>query len=170
MSDELTIKSLRSAILKSGAQLPETDEMQFEKTARRFERAVVQLVTDIQKVVDEIPELKVALEDEYEVFTSPAFPNRSLKIHDQRVRITRSSNMLLFDPTGKTLMSALGQIEIEASHPLPMMVDKSLYLIPKRDGSGAMWGFRSVSDMGGPLAPFTPPVLLAMLQAVFAEG
>jgi len=170
MSENITISSLRSAILKAGAQLPETDEMQFEQTARRFERALGQLVADIQKVVDQIPELKVALEDEYEVFTSPAFPNRSLKIHDQRVRITRGSNMLLFDPTGKTLMSALGQIEIEASRPLQMMVDKTLYLIPKRDGGGAHWGFRSVSDMAGPLARFTPEVLLNMLHAVFAEG
>ena len=170
MSENITISSLRSAILKAGAQLPENDEMQFEQTARRFERAVAQLVSDIQKVVDQIPELKVALEDEYEVFTSPAFPNRSLKIHDQRVRITRGSNLLLFDPTGKTLMSALGQIEIEASRPLQMMVDKTLYLIPKREGGGAQWGFRSVSDMAGPLARFTPGVLLNMLHAVFAEG
>jgi hypothetical protein len=76
--------------------------------------------------------------------------------------------MLLFDPTGKTLMSALGQIEVEASHPLPMMIDKTLYLIPKRDGTGALWGYRSVSDMSGPLTPFTQETLLEMLKAVFA--
>jgi hypothetical protein len=170
MTDTTSISSLRSAILKADSQLPETEEMEFEKTARRFERAVAQLVRDITSVLDQIPELKVALEDEYEVFTSPAFPGRSLKIHDQRIRITRGSNMLLFDPTGKTLMSALGQIEVEASHPLPMMVDRTLYLIPKRDGSGAQWGFRSVSDMGGPLQPFTQQTLIEMLKAVFAEA
>jgi hypothetical protein len=168
MPDKTSISSLRSAILKADAMLPQTEEMEFEKTARRFERAVAQLVRDITNVLEQVPELKVALEDEYEVFTSPAFPGRSLKIHDQRVRITRGSNMLLFDPTGKTLMSALGQIEVEASHPLPMMIDKTLYLIPKHDGSGALWGYRSVSDMGGPLTPFTQDTLLQMLQAVFA--
>lgn len=170
MSQELSISSLRSAILKSESQLPETDEMQFEQTARRFERAVAQLVAEIKKVVDQIPELKVTLEDEIEVFSSPAFPGRTLTIHDQRLRITRGSNMLLFDPTGKTLMSALGQIEIVASHPIPFMIDKTLYLIPKRGGSGALWGFRSVSDMSGPLSPFTPQALMQMLKAVFAEG
>ena len=170
MSQEITINSLRSAILKSESELPDTDEMQFEKTARRFERAVAQLVAEIKKVVDQIPELKVALEDEIEVFSSPAFPGRTLKIHDQRLRITRGSNMLLFDPTGKTLMSALGQIEIVASHPIPIMIDKSLYLIPKRDGGGAQWGYRSVSDMSGPLTPFSPQALMLMLKAVFAEG
>ena len=170
MSEEMTISALRSAILKSESQLPETDEMQFEKTARRFERAVAQLVGDIKKVVDQIPELKVTLEDEIEVFSSPAFPGRSLQIHDQRLRITRGSNMLLFDPTGKTLMSALGLIEIEASRPIPFMIDRTLYLIPKRDGSGSQWGYRSVSDMSGPLTPFTPQALLEMLKAVFAEG
>ncbi len=136
MTEEMTISSLRSAILKSETQLPETDEMQFEKTGRRFERAVALLVADIKGVVDQIPELKVALEDEIEVFSSPAFPGRTLTIRDQRLRITRGSNMLLFDPTGKTLMSALGQIEIEASHPIPFMIDRTLYLIQKRDGSG----------------------------------
>ena len=170
MSEELSISSLRTAILKAGAELPETEEMEFEKTARRFERALAHLVDDIKNVVDQIPELKVTLEDEYEVFTTPAFPGRTLKIHDQRLRITRGSDLLLFDPTGKTLMSALGQIEIEASRPLPMMIDKTLYLTQKRDGSGAVWSFRSVSDMSGPLAPFTPQVLLHMLHAVFAGG
>lgn len=170
MDEEVTVSALRSAILKSEAQLPEPDEMQFEKTARRFERAVAQLVADIKKVVDQIPELKVTLEDEVEVFSSPAFPGRSLQIRDQRLRITRGSNMLLFDPTGKTLLSALGQIEIVASHPIPFILDRTLYLIPRQDGGGAHWGYRSASDMGGPLSPFTPQALLMMLKAVFAAG
>jgi hypothetical protein len=168
MPEELDIHSLRTAIMKKQGEFEQPDEMQFEQTARRFERAVKQLVSNIQNVVDQIPELKYVLEDEIEVFTTPAFPGRSMEIHDQRLRVTRGDNMLLFDPTAKALLSALGQIDVEATRPIPFMVDHVLYLIPGTDGKNARWGYRSVNDMGGPLSPFTQDALLQMLHAVFA--
>lgn len=170
MSDHLTIDGLRAALQRSpGDHAASAEEARFEALARRFERAVSQLIGEVREVVVQIPELEVALEDEVESFTSPAFPGRSLDIRDQRLRITRGEDMLLFDPTGKALLSALGQIEIEATRPLPFMVERILFLIPDRGGGPARWGYRSVDNLGGPLAPFTPQVLLRMLHAVFAE-
>ncbi len=169
MTEQLTIHSLRQEILRKQAEFEAPDEMQFEQTARRFERAVKKLVDNIGQVVEQVPELKYVLEDEIEVFTSPAFPGRSMEIHDQRLRIVRGDRMLLFDPTAKALLSALGQIEVEATTPIPFMVDQVLYLIPDSDGKSARWGYRSVDNMAGPLAPFTQNDLLRMLHAVFAS-
>lgn len=169
MTEKLTVHSLRQEILRKQAEFEAPDEMQFEQTARRFERAVRQLVGDIQKLVDQVPELKYVLEDEIEVFTTPAFPGRSMKIHDQRLRIVRGDRMLLFDPTAKALLSALGQIDVEATRPIPFMVDQVLYLIPGHGGKTARWGYRSVDNMAGPLTPFTQNDLLRMLHAVFAS-
>ena len=168
MSEPLTINSLRAAIQKTEREGASADDVRFEALARRFELAVKQLVDEIHGIVSQIPELTTILEDEVETFTSPAFPGKELQIHDQRLRLTHGDDVLLFDPTAKALLSALGQIEIMASRPLPFMVEKVLYLIPARDGSGGRWGYRSVENLGGPLAPFTQQVLLRMLHAVFA--
>jgi hypothetical protein len=169
MTEQLTVHTLRQEILQKQAEFEAPDEMQFEQTGRRFERAVRQLVDNIKKIVEQVPELKYVLEDEIEVFTTPAFPGRSMEIHDQRLRIVRGDRMLLFDPTAKALLSALGQIDVEATTPIPFMVDQVLYLIPGGDGKPARWGYRSVHNMSGPLAPFTQNDLLRMLQAVFAS-
>jgi hypothetical protein len=168
MAEQITIDSLRTAIRKTNGEAATADDARFEAMARRYERAVRQLVADICQVVEQVPELKVTLEDEVETFSSPAFPEKSLEIQDQRVRITHGEDMLLFDPTAKALLSALGQIEVEASRPIPFMIEKLLYLIPERGGQKVRWGFRSVENLGGPLAPFTQQVLLRMLQSVFA--
>jgi hypothetical protein len=168
MTEQLSIHSLRQAILERDRQLPATDEQLFEQAGRRFERAVHRLVQDIRAVVDQIPELKVTLEDEVEVFSTPAYPGRKMTISDQRLRITRGDSVLLFDPTAKAILSALGQIEIEATRPIPFMIDRVLYLITSPDGSGARWGYRAADDAAGPLAPFDQGALLRMLQAVFA--
>ena len=85
MTEQLTIHSLRQEILRKQAEFEAPDEMQFEQTARRFERAVKQLVGNIREIVEQVPELKYVLEDEIEVFTTPAFPGRSMEIHDQRL-------------------------------------------------------------------------------------
>ncbi len=168
MAQEISIESLRAAIRRKDTGREAAGAAAFEAMARRFERAVEHLISQIAAVVGEIPELDVALEDEREVFTSPAFPDRSVEISSRRARITRGEDMLLFDPTAKALLSALGQVEIEATRPIPFLVEKVLYLIPDRSGGPARWGFRSVRDLGGPLAPFTRSALLEMLAAVFA--
>lgn len=169
MAEQLSIEGLRSMLQKRDAGAADPDEVRFEAAARRFERAVHTLVDQISVVVRQIPELEIALEDEVETFTSPAFPGRSLDIRDQRLRITRGDDVLLFDPTAKALLSALGQVEVEATRPLSFMVEKILYLIPDRSGERATWGYRSVENLGGPLAPFNQQALLRILAAVFAE-
>lgn len=169
MTESLNINSLRAAIQKSGTSEGAADDARFEALARRFEGAVRQLVESIHGVVRQIPELEVVREDEVEVFTSPAFPGKEMRIHDQRLRIIMGEDMLLFDPTARALMSALGQIEVEATRPLPFMIEKVLYLIPSRGGQKARWGYRSVENLGGPLAPFTEKVLLRMLHSVFVD-
>jgi hypothetical protein len=170
MGEELSIHALRQSILQSDRRLPSTDEQLFEQAGRRYERAVHRLIQDIQSVLDQIPELKVTLEDEVEVFSSPAFPGRTMSITDQRLRITRGDAVLLFDPTARALLSALGQIEIAATRPIPFMIERVLYLIPGPDGATARWGYRTVDDAGGPLSPFNKPALLRTLHAVFAAG
>ncbi len=166
MIDQLTIDSLRAAIKKTGDQDDAEEGKRFELMARRFEMAVVRLIEQIRKIVDQVPELESEFEDEVETFTAPGFPGRALDIHDQRLRITHGEDFLLFDPTANALLSAMGQVEIAASKSIPFMVEKILYLIP--DGSGARWGYRSVDDLGGPLTPFGQQDLLKLLHAVFA--
>jgi len=169
MTEQLSVHSLRQAIIERDRQLPASDEQLFELAGRRFERAVHRLVEDIRAVVDQIPELKVILEDEVEVFSTPAFPGRTMTISDQRLRIVRGDKMLVFDPTAKALLSALGQIEIQCTRPIPFMIDRVLYLIQDRDGSGARWGYRAADDTAGHLSPFNHDALLRLLQAIFAS-
>lgn len=166
MTETLSIESLRAAITKTDDRDETEQAERFELMARRFEMAVGRLVGQIRKTVEQVPELSVELEDEIETFTAPGFPDRSLDIHDQRLRITHGEDFLLFDPTAKALLSAMGQVEIAASRPIPFMVEKILYLIP--EGAGARWGYRSIDDLGGPLAPFGQQDLLKLLHAVFA--
>jgi len=166
MADGLTIDGLRAAIKNTGDDGEAEQTERFELMARRFEMAVSRLVRQIQKLVEQVPELETTFEDEVEIFTAPGFPDRSLEIHDQRLRITHGEDFLLFDPTAKALLSAMGQVEIAASRPIPFMVEKILYLIP--EGGGAKWGYRSVDNMGGPLVPFGQQDLLKLLHAVFA--
>jgi hypothetical protein len=168
MSDQLTIDSLRAAIKKTEDSREAEEAQRFELMARRFETAVSRLMQQIRQVVDQVPELEVSFEDEVETFTAPGFPDRSLDIHDQRLRITHGEDFLLFDPTAKALLSAMGQVEIAASRPISFMVEKILYLIPEGNGGGARWGYRSIENMGGPLASFGRQDLLKLLHAVFA--
>ncbi len=166
MTETLTIDSLRAAIKNTNTGDDAEQARRFELMARRFEMAVSRLVEQIQKIVAQVPEFEITLEDEVETFTAPGFPDRSLDIHDQRLRITHGEDFLLFDPTAKALLSAMGQVEIAASRPIPFMVEKILYLIP--DENSARWGYRSIDNLGGPLAPFGQQDLLKLLHAVFA--
>lgn len=168
--EQLSVDSLRAALQRSGGGQGDPADVRFEALARRYERAVRTLVHQIHGLVKQIPELDAVLEDEVETFTSPAFPDRQLEIRDQRLRISRGDDLLLFDPTARALMSALGQVDVEASAPIPFMVERILYLIPGNAGTKARWGFRSVENLGGPLAPFTEQVLLRMLRCVFVPG
>lgn len=168
MAEQLSIDSLRAAIRGAEEDEGAEEQARFEAMARRFEAAVRQLIADIHTVVRQVPELKVSLEDEVETFTSPAFPGRSLDIRDQRLRITHGEDVLLFDPTAKALLSAMGQIEVVASRPIPFMIERILYLIHERGASRPRWGYRSVENFGERLLPFNQQVLLRMLHAVFA--
>ena len=109
------------------------------------------------------------LEDEKEIFTSPAFPGLQCEINDQRLKIMLEEDFLVFDPSGKALTSALGQIQIQASKPITFMIEKILYLIhdPRKPG-GAYWGYRSIENLGGNLVPFSKEALLKLLHEVFA--
>ncbi len=170
MGEELSVESLRAALVARDQDQGRDEAQRFEALARRFERAVGQLVEDIRHVLARIPELEVVLEDEEEVFSSPAFPGRTLTIRDRRLRVRRGDDFLLFDPTAKALLSALGQVEIESSRPIPFLIERVLYLSPGRESGRAVWGYRSVEDLGGPLAPFGEQALLRMLHAVFAAS
>ncbi len=167
MAEEYSIESLRMAIKESDQVVEDSDGERFEAQARRYEKAVAKLVADITGIVSQIPELTVTLEDEVEHFTSHGYPDREVEIHDQRVRITRGSDTLFFDPTAKAHLSAMGQVEIEASRPLRFMIEKVLYLLPAKGGKRTRWGFRSIENLGGPPMPFTKQVLLRMLHLVF---
>jgi hypothetical protein len=167
MAEEYSIEALRTALQSGEGHREGEEEQRFLAQARRFESAVAQLVAAIRGVLERVPELEVTLIDEVETFTSPAYPGRATEIRDQRIRITRGEDFLLFDPTAKALLSALGQVEIQASRPIPFLVEKLLYLIPQPGTTRAVWGYRSVEDLGGPLAPFGEQALLRLLHAVF---
>ena len=170
MADEYSIDGLRAALRDQDTHREGEEEQRFLAHARRFESAVAQLVASIRGVLERIPELEVTFIDEVETFTSPAFPGRATEIRDQRLRISRGEDFVLFDPTAKALLSALGQVEIQASRPLSFLVEKILYLTPQAGEARAVWGYRSVEDLGGPLAPFGEQALLRLLHAVFAAS
>jgi hypothetical protein len=54
---------------------------------------------------------------------------RSLDIKDQRARITRGEEFLLFDPTAGALASAMGQVRLSSSRPIPFLMERTLYLV-----------------------------------------
>ena len=162
--------SLREAI-KSHQTEDAADDLsrRFEKKAKKFEQAVAHLNRQVEKVIRQVPELSIELEDEEEVFTSPAYPGMSKTVHDQILKITLEDDYLIFDPTGRSYSTAFGQIKIEASKPIPMLVEKVLYLMENpRKPRSFFWGFRSVEDFGQKIYPFNQQTLLAMLKAVFA--
>ena len=170
MNDEFSIESLRKAITAKKSVVEEnTKEQQFQNLALRYEQALQQLIMQIKKVVDQIPEFAVTLEEEKEIFSSPAFPGLKKEIRDQRLRISLSENFILFDPSGEGLLSAMGQIEIKSSRPIPYMIEKILYLIPDSTQSNKMyWGYRSIENLSGAMIPFTQKALLKLLHTVFA--
>ena len=162
-----SLDDLRDAIRRRGQTDTRTEEKRFEALAREYERAVAQLVAHIKEVVSAVPELALATEEEKEAFTSPAFPGRSLEIRDQRVRITRGEDYLVFDPTAGALASAMGQVRLSYSRPIPFLMEKTLYLV--RGGpDGSWWGYRSAEDPGKFALPFTSKSLVRLLRAVFA--
>jgi hypothetical protein len=60
---------------------------------------------------------------------------------DQRARITRGEDFLLFDPTAGALASAMGQVRLSSSRPIPFLMERALYLV--RGGpEGSWWGYR----------------------------
>lgn len=164
---EESVDDLRAAIRRRGQNDTTDEEQRFRALAREYEAAVAQLVARVQEVVSSVPELKLATEDEKEAFTSPAFPGRSLDVRDQRVRITRGEDFLLFDPTAGALASAVGQVRLASSRPIPFLMEKTLYLV--RGGpEGTWWGYRSAEDPSKFAIPFTPKTLVRMLHSVFA--
>ena len=74
---------------------------------------------------------------------------------------------MLFDPTAGALASAVGQVRLSSSRPIPFLMEKTLYLV--RGGpQGTWWGYRSAEDPRQFALPFTTPSLVRMLHAVFA--
>ena len=170
MSEKISIDSLRDAI-KSQRSDSEADNLsqRFEKKAKKFERAVAHFNRQVEKVIRQIPELSIEFTDEEEVFTSPAYPGMSQTVHDQILKVTLDDNYLIFDPTGRSYSTTFGQIQIEASKPLPLLVEKNLYLMENpRKPQSFFWGYRSVEDFGQKIYPFNQQTLLAILKAVFA--
>lgn len=162
-----SLEGLRDAIRRRGETNTATEEQRFQTLAREYEAAAAKLVTQIREVVGAVPELKFTAEDETEAFTSPAFPGRSLDIKDQRARITRDQDFLLFDPTAGALAGAMGQIRLSSSRPIPFLMERTLYLV--RGGpEGSWWGYRSAEDPRQFALPFTKKTLVRMLRAVFA--
>ena len=162
-----SLDGLRDAIRRRGETSTATEEHRFQSLAREYEAAVARLVASIREVAGAVPELTFATEDEKETFTSPAFPGRSLEIKDQRARITRGEDFLLFDPTAGALASAMGQVRLSSSRPIPFLMERALYLV--RGGpEGSWWGYRSAEDPSQFALPFTRKALVRMLRAVFA--
>lgn len=168
MADTISISALRSALQNTDSSPSSETESRFESMVRRYEESVQSLVREITSVVEQIPELSISLEDEVETFTSPAFPGRKKEVRDQRVRITCGDNWLLFDPAAKAFLHAMGHVEVEASRPIPFMVERLLYLIPGRNGAEGSWRYPAVANLGGPPVPFTQETLLKLLHCVFA--
>lgn len=170
MPDDPEVESLRAAIRGRGGSAEPADEAtRFEALARSYEKAVQQLQAEIAATVKQVGDLKLSLEDEVESFTSPAFPGRTLKIHSQRLRITLGDDFLLFDPNPGAMASAMGQMKIEASRPIPFLIEKGIILIRSREASEPpYWAYRSSDDLTKFALPFSRTVLLRILHAVFA--
>ncbi|OGL46204.1 MAG: hypothetical protein A2161_03720 [Candidatus Schekmanbacteria bacterium RBG_13_48_7] len=169
MDEKLSINSLRDALKKRKVEKGADEKLRFEAFAKRYEKAVHHLINQINKYADQIPEFTVTREDETEIFTSPAFPGYELEIKDQRLKITLDEDFLLFDPTAKALTSALGQVKIISSKPIPFLIENILYLIyDPRNPKNLTWGYRSIENFGGKLIILTEETLLKLFHAVFA--
>jgi hypothetical protein len=170
MSEKISIDSLRKAIKSQRAESEANDLInRFEKKAKKFEQAVAHLNRQVEKVIRQVPELSIEFEDEEEVFTSPAYPGMSKTVHDQILKITLEDDYLIFDPTGRSYSTTFGQIQIQASKPLPMLVEKTLYLMENpRKPRSFFWGYRSAKDFGQKIYPFNQETLLTLLKAIFA--
>ena len=169
MADAISISALRSALKDTDSSQESDGDKRFEAMAHRYQDSVQSLVREIHSVVEQIPELSITLEDEVETFTSPAFPGKKMDIQDQRVRISCGDNWLLFDPAAKAFLHAMGHVEIEASRPIPFMVERLLYLIPERKGGEGCWKYPAVESLGGPPVPFTQETLLRLFHCVFVS-
>jgi hypothetical protein len=171
VTETLSIDSLKAAINAKKKATAPSDQDKFEAKARRFEQAVQHFNQQVQKVVSQIPALNVTLEDETETFTSPAYPGYSKEVRDQRLKIAMEEDFLLFDPTGQSFSTSFGQIHIEASRPIPILIERILYLMESRaDPSRFYWGYRSIEDFGQKICPFDQAALLKILHSVFAGG
>ena len=167
--DDSAIASLRAAIKGRGSAGASDEASRFEALARSYEKAVAQLIAETAGVVKQVGDLTLRLEDEDETFTSPAFPGRSTKIHCQRLRVTLGDDFLLFDPSAGAMASAMGQVRLEASRPIPFLIEKGIYLIRSRDDSEPpYWAYRSSDDLTKFALPFSRNVLVRILHAVFA--
>lgn len=167
MAEAISIHALRSALRSKDTPQSADEDQRFELAVRRYEESVRELVQEISAVVEQIPELSLTLEDEVETFTSPAFPGKTRAVKGQQVRIASSDNWVLFDPSAKGFLQAVGHVEVEASRPLPFMVERVLYLTPERRSSKARWTYPSVENLGGQPVPFTQETLLRLLHCVF---
>jgi hypothetical protein len=169
MSKEFSIDTLKKAIKQRKIDKEEKIQARFEAVAKNYEQAIQNLIKKIHEFTIQIEEFEVELEDETEIFTSPAYPGLTAKIKAQRLKITLEEDFLMFDPSGKAITSALGQIEIIASKPISFMIEKVLYLVrDPNNPAGAYWGYRSIENLGGGLLPFSKEALLKLLHEIFA--
>ena len=167
--DDPSIASLRAAIKGRGTGGTTDEASRFEALARSYEKAVAQLIVQAAGVIKQVGDLALSLEDEVETFTSPAFPGRSTRIKCQRLRVTLGDDFLLFDPSAGAMASAMGQVKLEASRPIPFLIEKGIYLIRSRDDSEPpYWAYRSSDDLTKFALPFSNNVLVRILHAVFA--
>jgi hypothetical protein len=170
MAEAISIDALRSALQAKDTPQEVDEDQRFELAVRRYEESVRELVEEISTVVGQIPELSLTLEDEVETFTSPAFPGKTKAVQGQRVRIASAENWVLFDPSAKAFLQAVGHVEVQASRPLPFMVERVLYLTPDRKGLKARWTYPSVENLGRQPVPFTQETLLRLLHCVFVDA
>ena len=70
MSEKLSLDSLRKALKDKTTDKADKERERFETVARRYERAVRQLIDQIHNYVKRVPEFVVALEEEKETFTA----------------------------------------------------------------------------------------------------
>jgi hypothetical protein len=169
MNKEFSLDSLKKAIKQRKIDKEEKIQARFEAVAKNYQQAIKNLIKKIYDFAQQIEEFEVTVEDESEIFTSPAYPGMTTKINSYRLKITLEEDFLMFDPSGKAITSALGQIEIIASKPVSFMIEKILYLVrDPRNPSGAYWGYRSIENLGGGLLPFSKEALAKLLHEIFA--
>jgi hypothetical protein len=66
------------------------------------------------------------------------------------------------------MASAMGQVKLEASRPIPFLIEKGIYLIRSREASEPpYWAYRSSDDLTKFALPFSRKALVR-IHAVFA--